>query len=315
MNGNLSITAYLVLAAYLAATLLLGLSFTRNQKNLAGYFLAERSCALVGRGNFCTRLRSISYLIYGALLLDVLPRLSICDGNVLVPRHRDRGRLYLHTVLGPNEHLHDLRVPGAPLRAGKSAVCLGRFSSTTLAHMAVAVYAISLALQQVVGWPVWACVAAVGGLTTVYTVFGGMKAVLWTDVMQFFVLVGGIVAMSAVVLWSFHGDILRIWQVAADAGHTKMFTFSADFLDASFWKEMTFWGICLGQVVTHVGAYGSDQVLVQRYLAAGSARQMARSLIFSGLITVPVLIALYLLGLGFFAYYHVPEHAGAMRFA
>jgi sodium-coupled monocarboxylate transporter 8/12 len=62
-------------------------------------------------------------------------------------------------------------------------------------------------------------------------------------------------------------------------------------------------------MISQIGAYGSDQVLVQRYLAAGSARHMARSLIFSGLLSVPVMLVLYLLGLGFFAYYHSPENA------
>ena len=80
-------------------------------------------------------------------------------------------------------------------------------------HIAIAVYAVSLALQQIVGWPVWACVFLVGGLTTLYTVVGGMAAVLWTDVMQFFVLMGGLLVMAAIVLWSLSGDVVGIWRV------------------------------------------------------------------------------------------------------
>jgi sodium-coupled monocarboxylate transporter 8/12 len=188
----------------------------------------------------------------------------------------------------------------------------GIFLLQRASHMAIAIYAIALALQQIIGWPVWSCVAVVGGLTTLYTVLGGMKAVLWTDVMQFFVLLGGALVMAGVVLWSFHGNMPTIWQLAADAGHTKMFMFSCNFLDAGFWKEMTIWGIAGGMLVTQIGAYGSDQVLVQRYLAAGSARLMARSLIFCGLLTIPVMAILYFLGLGFFAYYHAPENAALL---
>jgi sodium-coupled monocarboxylate transporter 8/12 len=155
-------------------------------------------------------------------------------------------------------------------------------------------------------------VPIVGGLTTLYTVLGGMKAVLWTDVMQFFVLIGGALVMSGVVLWSFNGDVAAIWQISAEAGHTKMFTASANVFDAHFWKEMNIWGIFLGTIFTQVGAYGSDQVLVQRYLAAGSAKMMAKSLIFCGSLTVPVTMLLYLLGLGFFAYYHQPENTALL---
>ncbi len=172
------------------------------------------------------------------------------------------------------------------------------------AHLAIAIYAISLALQQIVGWSVWQCVAIVGALTTLYTVFGGMKAVLWTDVMQFFVLVGSVIVMTVIVLCSFHGNLSHIWQIAAENGHTKMFTFSYDFWDPRFWLEMTVLGIVLGLFVSQVGAYGSDQVLVQRYIAAGSERMMAKSLFFSSLLQIPVMVLLYFLGLGFFAYYH-----------
>lgn len=169
---------------------------------------------------------------------------------------------------------------GVSSRLFASAVFLLQRAS----HIAIAIYAVALALQQIVGWHVGVCVALVGGLTTLYTVFGGMKAVLWTDVMQFFVLVGGMVVMAGVVLWSFHGDALRIWQMAADSGHTKMVTLSSNFLRPSFWQEMTIWGLVWGTLVYQVGAYGSDQVIVQRYLAAGSGRKMAQSLIFAGLL-------------------------------
>jgi sodium-coupled monocarboxylate transporter 8/12 len=92
-----------------------------------------------------------------------------------------------------------------------------------------------------------------------------------------------------------------------------MFTVSYDVLNPRFWMEMTIWGILLGTFVSLVGAYGSDQVLVQRYIAAGSARRMAQSLIFAAVLQIPVSIILYALGLGFFAYYHAPENSALLR--
>ena len=178
--------------------------------------------------------------------------------------------------------------------------------------MGVAIYAISLALNQIVGWPVWGCTILIGGLTTLYTVLGGMKAVLWTDVMQFFVLVGGLFAMIGVVLWHFNGDAIHIWKVAAESGHTRMFTFDANFLTPEFWMKMTVSGIFLGLLASQVGAYGSDQVLVQRYISAGSARSMTSSLIFCSLIQIPVSLMLFFLGFAFFAFYHAPENSALL---
>src|SRR5262249_46684591 len=70
--------------------------------------------------------------------------------------------------------------------------------------------------------------------------------------------------------------------------------------------EITVWGIVWGTLATNVATYGSDQVLVQRYIAAGSGRMMTRSLIFSAFLSIPIMALLYFLGFGFFAYYHAP---------
>jgi SSS family transporter len=312
MNGNFGIAGFVVLAVYMAATVLLGLSFTRKQKSLAGYFLAERSAPwwAVGISVVACDLSAISYMgapswayyqdLRYAMGTFLYPVIALVVAFLFIPF---LARLKVFTIYEYLEHRFGLNV-----RLLASAVFLLQRG----AHISIAVYAISLALQQIVGWPVWACVAVVGGLTTLYTVLGGMKAVLWTDVMQFFVLIGGMVVMAGMVLWSLGGDVVHIWQVAEQAGRTKMFTLSCDVFAPSFWMEMTLWGILLGMLVTQVGAYGSDQVLVQRYLAAGSGRQMARSLIFCGLLNVPVMVLLYLLGLGFYAFYNAPENAALL---
>ena len=231
----------------------------------------------------------------------MFPLIAIIVAYLFIPF---LARLKVFTIYEYLEHRFD-----GKCRLFASAMFLLQRAS----HMAIAIYAISLALQQIAGWPVGVCVTLVGALTTMYTVLGGMKAVLWTDVMQFFVLLGGMVVMTTVVLLFFKGDVLHIWRVAAEAGHTKVLTVSFNFFDRGFWKEMTIWGLIIGIIVYQVGAYGSDQVLVQRYLAAGSARLMARSLIFSGLLGIPVIGALYMLGLGLFAFYHAPENAGLLK--
>jgi SSS family transporter len=312
MTDNFGASGYLVLAVYIISTVLLGLSFTRKQQSLAGYFLAERSAPwwAVGISVFACDLSAISFMgapawtfhndLRYAMTLFILPIVAVIVACLFIPF---LARLKVFTIYEYLEYRFDLK---------SRLFASGVFLLQRALHIAIAIYAISLVLQQIAGWPAWACVTVVGGLTTLYTVFGGMKAVLWTDVMQFFVLVGSIVVMVGMVLWSFHGDAVHIWRVAASAGHTRMFTFSANCFDPQFWMEMTFWGICLGMLISQIGAFGSDQVLVQRYLAAGSARLMAKSLIFSGLLGVPVMIALYLLGLGFFSYYHAPENVAQL---
>jgi sodium-coupled monocarboxylate transporter 8/12 len=308
MADSFGVVNYLVLVAYMAAVVLLGLSFTRKQKNLAGYFLAERNAPwwAVGISILACDFSAISYLggpswtYYHDLRYPIstflYPFIAIVVAVLFIPF---LARLKVFTIYEYLEHRF-----GLDSRLFASAVFLIQRAS----HIAIAIYAISLALQQIVGWPVGVCVLLVGGLTTFYTVLGGMKAVLWTDVMQFFVLIGGLIVMVGVVLWYFNGNVVEIWHIGAEAGRTKLISAPHNFLDAGFWQEMTIWGIVIGLLVYQVGAYGSDQVLVQRYLAAGSGRLMMRSLIFCGFLSVPVMMLLYFLGLGLFAYYGAPEH-------
>ncbi len=308
MPGSFGLVGYLVLSVYLIATVLLGLSFARKQKSLEGYFLAERAAPwwAVAISIVACDFSAISYMgspawtyyhdLRYATTLVLGPFIAILVAYIFIPF---LARLKVYTIYEYLEYRF-----GLTCQLFASTI----FLIQRAAHMAIAIYAVALALQQIVGWPVGACILIVGALTTLYTVLGGMKAVLWTDVMQFFVLVGSIFVMAGVVLWAFQGDVMKIWNVAAEAGHTKLFTFSSDIRDSQFWKEMTVWGLFLGLIVSQVGAYGSDQVLVQRYISAGSARMMAKSLIVSAIIQVPVMIILYLLGLGFFAYYHAPEN-------
>jgi SSS family solute:Na+ symporter len=312
VGDDLSLSGIAVLVAYMLATIALGLSFSRKQKNLEGYFLANRAAPwwAVGISVVACELSAISYMGSPAwtyyydlkypMGTAMVPLTAVIVAYLFVPF---LAQMKVYTIYEYLEHRF-----GLESRLFASAI----FLLQRAMHMAVAVFAVSLALQQVLGWSVGACVAVIGGLTTLYTVFGGMKAVLWTDVMQFFVLVGSIFVMLGAVLWSFNGDAFRIWQIAAEAGHTKMFDASLNLLNAQFWTEMTVWGIFLGLFISQVGAYGSDQVLVQRYIAAGSARLMARSLIFAGLLQVPLGILLSLLGLGFFAFYHLPENASLL---
>jgi SSS family transporter len=126
-----------------------------------------------------------------------------------------------------------------------------------------------------------------------------MEAVLWTDVMQFFVLVGGLFAILIAVTVSFGGDVAEIWRLAAEGGHTRWINLDFNIV------EVTVWGLVLYTLVDTISTYGSDQVMVQRFLTAGSVSQMRRSVMFTGLLTVPIVGLLVLVGLALVAYYQV----------
>jgi Na+/proline symporter len=106
-----------------------------------------------------------------------------------------------------------------------------------------------------------------------------MEAVIWTDVMPFCVLVFGMILILAVIVYAFGGHVGRIWSLAAKGGHTTML--DANLFSFSLKTEVTLLALIIGGVVTNVATYGSDQIIVQRYLTTGSTREMAKAVMFS----------------------------------
>ncbi len=322
MQAGFTTFHYAILGAYVALSLGVGLWFARNQDSVAGYFLAERSAPwwAVAISIIASDITAISYLGVAAIVFTgdlqlsvatmMYPLGAVCVALLFVPY------LARQNVFTVYEYLE--RRFNAPVRTVASAL----FLFTRGSHLAVALFATALVVEQVFGLPIWAALVVLGGLTTVYTVFGGMKAVIWTDVVQFFVLMGGLVAVIAGVAMAFDWDFARIWHLASGpspAGapwlhgqpgpptHTRVFQFHFDY------RTMNFWALVVSSFLGVVGSMGSDQVLVQRYLAAGSRRKMAQSLIAGGLITVPVNAVIFGTGVFLVAYYTrflgTPGHA------
>jgi SSS family transporter len=298
MSATFSPINVAVLVVYLGASLALGLYHARRQRSLEDYFLAGRSVPwwAAGISVIASDTSAISYMGAPAYVfrkdlqmapgLVVFPVVMLLVAWLFVPF---LARLRLYTIY---EYLE--RRFGVIARSLASLL----FQLLRGGHLAVAVYAQALALTMITGLDTKQAASLCGMVVTLYTVLGGMRAVIWTDVMQFFVTTGGIVAVLVAVLVAFNGDAAAIWHVGAAGGHTRLATF-----DPSPTIPVTFWALMLGNLVMILSTYATDQVIVQRYLATGSRRDMTRAVLLNGVLSVPPMIALYGAGLGLAAYY------------
>ncbi len=318
MQIHFSMLQMVIVVIYVLGSVTLGLWFAKKQKDVEGYYLAERSAPwwAVAISIISSDTTAISYMGCAAIVFTsdiqyslssiVYPFSALFVALVFVPF---LARLKLFTAYEYLEHRFNVGV-----RTFASVL----FMLTRGTHLSVALYAAALAMTVIIGVPVWVGLLVLGGLTTLYTVLGGMKAVLWTDVAQFFVLMGGIVAVLIGVSIAFNWDFNAIWQMAAHphatgtlpwvgkevsqeaalGNHTKLFSFGSDP------HIMTLWAVLISGLLMSVGSLGSDQVLVQRYLAAGSRKKMAASLVASGLINLPVMAGLFGTGIFLVAYYY-----------
>ncbi len=152
-----------------------------------------------------------------------------------------------------------------------------------------------IVLEKVAGIDLTVSIVIIGIGTILYTFFGGMKAVIWSDCVQFVVyMIGGVVA-GAIMIRSLDGGWTELLAFARENEKLSLFDFRTPMsAGTNFWREpYTFLaGICGGAALT-LGTHGTDQMMVQRYLCARSQRDAGLALMLSGFV-VTIQFALFL---------------------
>jgi SSS family transporter len=170
------------------------------------------------------------------------------------------------------------------------AVAASTFLITRALAEGVRVSAIAIVLSVVLGTSEHLSVVIVIALTLLYTLEGGMKAVIWTDVAQLFIYLAGSAATFIVLLHRVPGGWNEVVQVAATHGH-KLQVFDFSF---SLATKYTFWSGLIGGAFLTMATHGTDQTIVQRLLAARNQRDSRRALLASGVIVL-IQFAVFLL--------------------
>jgi SSS family transporter len=183
------------------------------------------------------------------------------------------------------------------------AVAASTFLITRAIAEGVRVSAIAIVLSVVLGTSEHFSVVIVIALTLLYTLEGGMKAVIWTDVAQLFIYLAGSAATFFVLLHRVPGGWSEVVQVAATHGH-KLQIFDFTFNLAT---KYTFWSGLIGGAFLTMATHGTDQTIVQRLLAARNQRDSRRALLASGVIVLFQFTVFLLIGVLLFVFaQHTP---------
>jgi SSS family transporter len=164
-------------------------------------------------------------------------------------------------------------------------------------RMSVILFLPSLAIATITGIDVVWSVLMMGGFTIVYTAMGGMKAVVWTDVVQLVVKMGGAVFAIGFMIYGLKGGFSEFLSVAAAEDKTKLFDFSFDLTKA------TVWGFIFLVLFDVVLTFPKDQVLMQRTLSTKSDKDAGRSIWTFALIMIPGGFVFYTIGTALFVFY------------
>lgn len=173
----------------------------------------------------------------------------------------------------------------------------GLFIAYMVARMALALYLPSLALSAVTGIDIRLCIALMGLVTIVYCTMGGVEAVVWADVVQGFILVGGALFAAVFLVLNTEGGVGGFVQIAADNDKFQLFEWSWDY------RRVTFWVAIIGGLANNLISYTSDQTIIQRYLTTKDERSAGRSILLNGWMCVFINILFYIIGTGLFTFY------------
>jgi len=290
---------YSIFVVYLIATVLVGVLFVREQRTIKDYFLAGRSMGFIvlAISVIASLFSGISYLgapseVYAHDLSFLLVGLSffICTPTTALVFLPFFYRAKFYTAY----HYLEER-----FSVGIRTLASTMFITRVLLWLALATYAPALALQQVTGIPLWVPILITGALTTFYTTLGGMKAVIWTDVMQFCVLFGGQAAILIVALTRIPDGVAGAYQIGLEGGK---FVLNLS-LDPTV--RITLWGLIIGGAFMNLVQMATDQVSVQRYMTAASLKEARRSLWLHLGMTLPVISVFYVSGVVLYAFYQV----------
>jgi SSS family solute:Na+ symporter len=289
-----------VIAVYVAGCTALGAWLGSRSQGLKGYFLGESNIPAwaVMISIVATETSTATFLsVPGVAYRGDFTYLQLPMGYLL-------GRLIVATVLLPAYFRGQIFTAyqvlrdrfGGPTRTTASLLFLVARSLGDGLRLFLA----ATMLRHLTGWSLETAIIAVAAITVVYTFLGGMKAVIWTDVIQFSVYILGALVALMILAGRLPGGWSELIQTARAAGKFRLLDFSFDLT-----RPFTFWAGVIGGMVLNTATHGADQMMVQRYLAARSRRQAAVALVSSGFIILAQFAFFLLIGVSLWVFYQV----------
>lgn len=292
-----------LVAAYLVGITWFGARFRHGQRTLRDYFLGGRkapwwaiSLSIVSAETSTLTIIGTPTLGFGGnlgflqvVLGYLVARIVI---SVLFLPHYFRGEMYTAY------ELMEVRF-GPRIRKLTAATFL---VIRALAE-GVRVFAISIVVSIVLGTGELASIVVILCLTLFYTFEGGMTAVIWTDVVQMFLYVAGALVSFVIILQHIPGGWPTVLAVAAPAGKFAVFDFRLELTGEFFSRTYTFWAGLIGGCFLTTASHGTEQLMVQRLLAARTQAQGRTALLASWVVIFFQFFLFLLVGVILFVFY------------
>lgn len=289
---------YIIVILSILAAIGTGVYFAHKQKDTSHYFAGGGKIPAwaVGISIFATLISSVTFLAYpGAAYADnwillvqglMVPIVLVALIGIIVPLFRKVIRLstyeYFERRFGLFARLYS-----------SFAFTLGHFSKAGTVF-----FLVSMALATFLDINIYSIVLILGVTIIILTLFGGMEAIVWMDVAQGFLLIGGGIICIAILMFGIEGGPAETFRIASEYNKISFGPYDWDL------TQLTFIVMVLNGIFYALQKYGTDQTIVQRYLAAKNDHEAKKAAYIGVLMSVPIWALFMFIGTALFAYYH-----------
>ena len=295
---EITILDYIVFSLFVGGVALFGCSFFfKSRKGASAFTAADGGLPawVVGMSIFATFVSSISFLglpgdaykgNWNPFVFSLsIPIATWLAAKVFIPLYRGMNSVSAYHYL--------------EMRFGYWARCYVAicYLLTQLARVGSILLLLALPISTMFGWDIQTIIIWTGVATLLYTLLGGIAAVVWTDAIQGIILILGAVACALILTFSMPEGPSQLFEIASANGKFSLGSFGASL------TEPTFWVVLIYGLFVNMQNYGIDQNYVQRYMTTKSTAEAVKSTLFGGLLYIPVSLVFVYIGTALFAYY------------
>lgn len=287
----------IVFLTYMAGITLFGSSFYRKNKSAEAFTLGDNAIPgwVMSMSIFATFVSSISFLAlpgsayagnWNAFIFSLsIPVASYMTLKFFIPIYRKANSpsayTYLESRFGPWARIY-------------ASAC---YLLTQIMRMGTILYLLALPVNAMFGWDIVTIIIVTGLAVMVYSVLGGIQAVVWTDAIQGIILIGGALACFAFILIDMPEGPAQMFQIGWENNKFSLGSFSLNL------TESTLWVVLIYGIFMNLQNFGIDQNYVQRYMASRSEAEAKSSALSGGLLYIPVSLLFFLIGTALYSYY------------
>lgn len=312
----MNIIDLIVFLIFTGGIVVFGCSFYKKDSNSTDFTNAGRSIPgwVVGMSIFSTYVSSISYIgnpgkafasDWNPFVFGLgIPIASYFAAKYFVPFYRQNGSVSAYAFLEE--------------RFGKWAryYASACYLLTQVARMGSILYLLAMPMNVLMGWDLQTVIIITSAAIIIYSMLGGMKAVIWTEALQGFILIGGAVLCLGVLLFSMPEGPMQTFEIGINTivegtGRSK---FSLGSFSLTELGEATFWVTLVYGIFINLQNYGIDQNYVQRYHTAKTEKEARNAALFGGWLFIPVSAVFFLIGTALYAYYQVMPDANVAEY-